>query len=169
MGAIIQVIEDSSFSVDISKSVLAISIDFSKAFDLVDPELLLEKLLKLELPTWLVSWIASYLINRKQRVVINGSTSEWKSVDAGVIQGSILGPILFILFISDINEVFQAGVVIQKYADDILVYILDYSLSNSQLPQEIVNAVDNCCFNKIKWSSTQKYARLGPTLEESPG
>ena len=158
MGAIIQVIEDSSFSVDISKSVLAISIDFSKAFDLVDPELLLEKLLKLELPTWLVSWIASYLINRKQRAAINGTT-EWKSVDAGVIQRSILGPILFILFISDINEVFQAGVVIQKYADDILVYVLGYSVSNSQLPQEIVNAVDNWCFNKIKWSSTLKNAR----------
>ena len=158
MGAIIQVIEDSSFSVDRSKSVLAISIDFSKAFDLVDPELLLEKLLKLELPTWLVSWIASYLINRKQRAVINGTT-EWKSVDAGVIQRSILGPILFILFISDINEVFQAGVVIQKYADDILVYVLGYSVSNSQLPQEIVNAVDNWCFNKIKWSSTLKNAR----------
>ena len=158
MGAIIQVIEDSSFSVDRNKSVLAIFFDFSKAFDLVDHELLLEKLLKLELPTWLVSWIASYLINRKQRAVINGTT-EWKSVDAGVIQRSILGPILFILFISDINEVFQAGVVIQKYADDILVYILDNSVSNSQLPQEIVNAVDNWCFNKIKWSSTLKNAR----------
>ena len=124
MGAIIQVIEDSSFSVDRSKSVLVISIDFSKAFDLVDPELLLEKLLKLELPTWLVSWIATYLINRKQRAVIN-DTTEWKSVDAGVIQRSILGPILFILFISDINEVFPPGVVIHKYADDILCYIID--------------------------------------------
>ena len=158
MDAIIQVIEDWSFSVDRSKSVLAISFDFSKAFDLVDHELLIEKLLKLELPTWLVSWIATYLKNRKQRAVINGTT-EWKSVDAGVIQGSILGPILFILFISDINEVFQAGVVIQKYADDILVYILDCSVSNSQLPQEIVNAVDNWGFNKIKWSSTLKNAR----------
>ena len=73
--------------------------------------------------------VASYLIDRKQRMVINGTTSELKSVDAGVIQGSILRPILFILFISDINEFFPPGVVIQKYADDILAYILDYSFS----------------------------------------
>ena len=126
--------------------MLAIFFDFSKAFDLIGNELLLEKLLKLEIQTWLVSWVASYLINRKQRVVINGTASEWISVDAGVIQGSILGPILFILFISDINEVFHPGVVFQKYADDILAYILDFSVSNSQLPQEIVNAVDNWCF-----------------------
>ena len=77
MDAIVQVIEDWSFSVDRSKSVLVIFFDFSNAFDLVDHELLLEKLFKLELPTWLVSWIASYLIDRKQRVVINGTTSEW--------------------------------------------------------------------------------------------
>ena len=72
---------------DRSKSVLTIFFGFSKAFELVDH--LREKLLKLELPTWLVSWIASYLINRKQRAVINGTTSEWKSVDAGVIKESM--------------------------------------------------------------------------------
>ena len=66
MDAIVQVIEDWSFSVDRSKSVLAIFFDFSNAFDLVDHELLLEKLLKIELPTWLVSWIASYLIDRER-------------------------------------------------------------------------------------------------------
>ena len=51
-------------------------------------------------------------------MVINGNSSEWKSVDAGVTKGSILGLILFILFISDINEVFPPRNLIQKHADD---------------------------------------------------
>ncbi len=89
MDAIVQVIEDWSEAKDTKKNILAIFFDFAKAFDLVDHVKLLEKLLKY-LPRWLVSWIAAYLQGRRQRVVMGTKTTEWKQVEAGVVQGSVL-------------------------------------------------------------------------------
>ena len=104
MDAIIQVVEDWSLTKEQKQTVLAIFFDFSKAFDLVDHEIILLKLLKHGLPPWLISWIASYLLNRSQRDSVNVISSDWKKVEAGVIQRSILGPILFLIFIMDINK-----------------------------------------------------------------
>jgi hypothetical protein len=71
-------------------------------------------------------------------------------VAAGVIQGSVLGPILFIIFIADINSYMPAGVIIEKYADDIIAYILGKA-TNSSLPQEVVDAVQRwCVVNKMR-------------------
>ena len=118
----------------------AIFFDFAKAFDLVDHELLLEKLQRL-LPTWLVSWIAAYLSGGKQRrVKVGDIETEWMDVAAGVIQGSVLGTILFIIFILDINDYMPEEVELEKYADDILNYIIGKATSTN-LPQEVVDAV----------------------------
>ena len=122
VDAVIQVIDDWGFAVDRNIKLLAIFFDFAKAFDLVDHEVLLEKLQKL-LSNWLTAWIATYLSNRRQRVYFNGSTTTWKDVLAGVIQGSVLGPVLFLLFIFDINDFLPTGVTLFKYADDILAYV----------------------------------------------
>ena len=83
--AIVQVIEDWSHASDKNDPIVAIFFDFAKAFDLVDHETLLEKLTK-RLPKWLISWIAEYLSDRRQRVVVNGYETNWKEVVAGVIQ-----------------------------------------------------------------------------------
>jgi retron-type reverse transcriptase len=117
MDAIAQVIEDFSKAKETKQAILAIFFDFAKAFDLVPHDKLLHKL-KRYLPQWLTSWIAAYLRNRKQRVVYNQTKTEWKSVEAGVIQGSVLGPILFLLFIHDINEILPNEIELEKYADD---------------------------------------------------
>ena len=61
--------------------------------------------LSMQLPEWLISWIASYLSQRQQRVVIDRKPTELKSVEAVVVQCSVLGPILFLLFIMDTNDV----------------------------------------------------------------
>ena len=68
----------------------------------------------------LLSWIKQYLSNRKQRVVINNSNSQWCDIKARVLQGSILGPLLFIIFINDIVTDKQST--IKLFADDTSLY-----------------------------------------------
>ena len=103
---------------------------------------LLDKLSKL-LPSWLCSWIAAYLSNRRQRVIHNHTPTAWKNVLAGVIQGSVIGPILFLLFISDINAYIPIQANLHKYADDILAYITGNF--DDSLPQAIANGVQKWC------------------------
>ena len=154
MDAIVQVIEDWSYAKDQKKTVYSIFFDFAKAFDLVDHEVLLTKL-QLHLPNWLTSWIAAYLSDRKQRVVVSGTKTDWKSVEAGVIQGSVLGPVLFLIFISDINEVLPQGVDLQKYADDILTYIIGRTITQD-LPQQIVDSISKWCqTNKMRLNTNK--------------
>ena len=103
MDALVQVIEDWEKARDEKKTTHAVFFDFAKAFDLVDHKILLSKMDKM-LPSRLKSWIAQYLSGRKQRVKCNNKHSEWLNVIAGVTQGSVLCPALFLLFISDTIE-----------------------------------------------------------------
>ena len=82
-------------SVDNHGQVVALYLDFSKAFDRVLHHLLLHKMKMSGFNGNLLKWFTSYLSGRKQRVTISGSTSEWLSVTSGVPQGSILGPLFF--------------------------------------------------------------------------
>ena len=138
--ALLQVIEDWTKAIDNNESIMAVFFDFSKAFDLVDHDLLLRKL-EAYLPEWIIKWVEAYLKNRKQRVKTANHTAEWKQVEAGVIQGSVLGPILFIIFLADINEYIPDGIIAPKYADDILTYSISKNNNLKQI-QEAVNGVE---------------------------
>lgn len=116
--------------------------DISKAFDRVWHRGLLHKLAGIGCSEKIIQWFSSYLSGRKQRVVFNGHASDWTSVQAGVPQGSILGPILFLLYINDIVR--DIGCPIRLFADDTSLYIVvDSPLSAADLLNSDLRRISN--------------------------
>ena len=97
-----------------------ISLDLSKAFDSVPHEGLLTKIHTYGIQGPLLSWLRSSLTNRSQRIVLRGHYSSWISVLSGVPQGTVLGPILFLIYINDISRKITSNT--KLFADDLKVY-----------------------------------------------
>ena len=131
--------------IDNSNPVDCIFLDFSKAFDKVPHQRLLTKVKSFGIEGKVLGWITDWLKDRQQRVLLNGSKSEWHPVLSGVPQGSVLGPLLFILFVNDLDEVVSSS--ISKFADDTKVYS---SVSTHQDSISLQNDLDKL----VEWSNT---------------
>ena len=97
-------------------------IDLSKAFDTISHPKLIAKLRSYGLNGIELGWFTNYLFNRNAQVSFNGSLSNPQKMISGVPQGSILGPLLFILFFNDIASSTKGASII-KYADDTVIYV----------------------------------------------
>lgn len=123
---------DSAFaSIEARQQILAVFLDFSKAFDTVDHEILLRKLEHVGIRGQIYAWFASYLENRKQFVCIGDERSPNTDINVGVPQGSTLGPLLFLLYVNDIvnvSSVFKSVL----FADDTTLYVSDRNLGDRE-------------------------------------
>ena len=123
-----------SQSLDSGKEVRVVFCDVSKAFHRVWHEGLLLQLEAAGIKGSLLAWFRSYLSNKKQRVVLPGAESKWNEIRAGVPQGSILGPLLFLLFINDIVK--DIGCNIRLFADDTSLFLV---VENPDTAAELLN------------------------------
>ena len=109
--------EDIKKSIDEGKLTCGVFIDLQKAFDTVDHEILLKKLETYGFRGLANNWFSSYLSNRKQYVHVSGEESDYREIKHGVPQGSVLGPILFLLYINDLSNAI-VYCLIYNFADD---------------------------------------------------
>ena len=118
VSALLSVTQDWFRHLKRRQEIGAVFFDFRKAFDCVPHQPLIDKLYKLGLNPNIINWVYNYLAERKQSVVVNGMISKPLSVTSGVPQGSILGPLLFLIYIDDITNItLSEGAKIILYAD----------------------------------------------------
>ena len=112
-NAILLLVNQLSQSFDESKFTLGIFIDLSEAFDIVDQKILMKKLELYGIKDCKLRWFESYLSNRKQFITYGDKQTNIETITCGVPQGSILGPLLFLVFVNDLYKV-------TKYLDPIM-------------------------------------------------
>ena len=113
-----------SFCQALSKKdeVRVVFLDISKAFDKVWHKGLIFKLRQTGVSGGLLNWFSNYLHDRQQRVIINGQCSDWGHISVGVPQGSVLGPLLFLIYINDLSKIIQSSQ-IRMFADDTGLFV----------------------------------------------
>ena len=148
-------------AVDSGKEVRVVFCDISKAFDRVWHRGLLHKLAGMGLSEGLLRWFKSYLSHQRQRVVLNGVESNWADVLAGVPQGSILGPLLFLIYINDIVNNIRSS--IRLFADDTTIYII---IDNPQTAAFILNTDLLFCQPRVEVTSCFVYKVMGLTFHD---
>ena len=118
---------DKGYSVDV------IFLDFQKAFDKVPKKRLLQKLSAYGIEGKVLCWIEDFLSDRRMRIMVRGEYSEWVDVISGVPQGSVLGPILFLIYVNDIPEMVNCS--IKMFVDDTKLFRTVKSIDDCNILQ----------------------------------
>lgn len=166
---------DWSIALHSKQLVDVVYIDFRRAFDSIVHSKLLLKLSSHGITGNLLNWISVFLSNRVQQVVVDNCCSSIISVSSGVIQGSVLGPILFILFINDLSVLVDLSVKLELFADDLKLFsrlfLENVSVSSSNTDLQLV--IDNVFLWSIIWQlpiniDKCAYIRLSSRLTVNP-
>jgi retron-type reverse transcriptase len=152
---LVEVIDHIGSPLDTGKQTDLIYLDMSKAFDKVQHSLILDKLRKYNICGNMLNWFTSYLRERRQRVTVLGETSKECKVTSGVPQGSILGPILFLLYVNDLPKAIKSSKVACFANDTKVLKQIDNLQDTVRLQTDINNlnswAKDNgLTFNQTK-------------------
>ena len=142
-----------------------------KAFDRVPHRRLIKKIESYGFGGKILSWIKEFLIGRKQKVIVNGQESDWSEVKSRVPQGSVLGPLLFVIFINDLPECAETGSSLYLFADDNKLY---HKIQSDQDCHDLQNDLARTKEWTDKWLLTLhpgkcKYMRIGKTNVEDIG
>lgn len=132
VDAITKFIADITAALDSKKTTVAVYLDLSKAFDTINHDILLSKMEFYGIRGIALDWFRSYLKNRKQYVHYGGQNSHTRHVDCGVPQGSVLGPLLFILYTADLPDCLENTKCIQ-FADDTTIYVSSKNVQQLEL------------------------------------
>ena len=146
-----------------------IYLDFSKAFDRVDHKIVLMKAKQLGIQGKILDWLEVFLTNRTQKTVVNGHYSQPSIVQSGVPQGTVLGPILFIIMLNDIDEFIKLCSV-YSFADDTrILKIIESMVNCNELQEDLDNTYKFAKINKLQFNEHKfELIKFGPnkTLKE---
>ena len=165
--AVIEITDNILSELEQKNLVAGIYLDLSKAFDTVDHQILLHKLQHYGIRGLPLKWFKSYLGNRQQYTIVNGATSELREVQYGVPQGSVLGPLLFLIYVNDISAS-TGNNKLRLFADDSNVFVI--SRDPSILKTRMIEVIMNLCewFNANKLTINMKktaYTIFAPNIK----
>ena len=163
--ALIDILQIWHQALDEHKSVRVVFIDYAKAFDHVDHSTVLTKMIQMGIPDFITRWMHSFLSNRKQRVKINHSMSQWISLRGGMPQGTWLGLYIFLILINDL----QSTIPLHKYVDDVTASEVLRTGQPSTM-QSIINDVANWSNSNLMNLNARKTKEMlvGTILKNPP-
>ena len=136
---LLETLNDWTIALRDNNKISAVYVDYSKAFDTVTHPKLFQKLIAYGITGNLLNWIICFLTDRKQVTRVGESLSEEVYLKSGVVQGSCLGPLLFLLFINDVTTVLDSNTTCKLYADDVKLYSVVKTSTDAAVFQDNIN------------------------------